>query len=262
MFGIGSCCCQDKSESGQFVNDVSRVSDGAVSVYARSTSVVHSYPAMSHHDGDAEFQAEEEGPPQTQIRHVEATQEPWLTQEPLPPQTQTRHVEATQEPWPRQERGTRPQLVKNGSMRLQQREKEKQRLQRMVNDFVKSAVPGQPCTFLDAAEDTRTASIYRVTKNLLSFYVVEAEGTKVKFKCQIAEIQDVYSFSADGSASFDPVVVEMASEQDRELLLLVVCMDGSRLYMLETSPEQRDTLLECLRILCVYAQQTKDATKG
>eukprot|EP00405_Crypthecodinium_cohnii_P041095 CAMPEP_0206560944 /NCGR_PEP_ID=MMETSP0325_2-20121206/21321_1 /ASSEMBLY_ACC=CAM_ASM_000347 /TAXON_ID=2866 /ORGANISM="Crypthecodinium cohnii, Strain Seligo" /LENGTH=228 /DNA_ID=CAMNT_0054062793 /DNA_START=333 /DNA_END=1019 /DNA_ORIENTATION=+ len=135
------------------------------------------------------------------------------------------------------------------------REEEKKRLQRVVNEFVRQALPGRPCTFLDPRYQVRMPARLRVPKNLLTLSVVVGEEPfSEAFRCDMANIKDVYSYAIDGRECFDPVLVGLALPQELDLLLTIVCNDGSRLHILEDTLASRDILLECLKILCVYAQ--------
>jgi len=142
---------------------------------------------------------------------------------------------------------------------VEEREAEKARLQTLVNSFAKSAVRGRPCTYLRES-GTRCETEYRLDRGL-EYLIVgsSAEDSPVpESSCKIAGIQDIYSIAEDGSASFPREVLASLRPEEQSLLLMVVYRSRNdrllRLCILEESSSSRDAFLECLRILCIYAQ--------
>jgi len=83
---------------------------------------------------------------------------------------------------------------------------------------------------------------------------------EAEIHCPIGDIQDIYSIVEDGPGCFPPeVIAGVASQDEMERLLMVVYRNAGkknlvRFCILEGSCESRDAFLECLRILCIYAQ--------
>mmetsp|Transcript_90878 Transcript_90878/g.261879 ORF Transcript_90878/g.261879 Transcript_90878/m.261879 type:complete len:223 (-) Transcript_90878:277-945(-) len=142
------------------------------------------------------------------------------------------------------------------------REAEKARLQKLVNSFVKNALKGYKCFYVDEASGDKKAAVYRIPKTLETLTITGSEdGAPTLFNCRIAEVQDVYCLAEDGETCFDPKVIKAATQADRELLLLLILKNGTRLCMMEETTTSRDTFLECLRILCIYAQAAASQSK-
>merc|ERR1712048_565440 len=76
--------------------------------------------------------------------------------------------------------------------------------------------------------------------------------------CPLAVIQDMYCFAYDGEACFPPEMLGSLEPAEAELLLMVVYegTQGERqsFCILEESSDSRDTFMECMRILNVYAK--------
>lgn len=225
FFGI-RCCCADSSSENQITYSSSGAQD-AVKVGASPSMVpVVAYPACHERD--------------------EASGRVSDDSSASPPPPEARRGGGGQ----RRHEGPPASTPSRSS-----KEAEKVRLQRLVNSFVKKAVAGCPCTYLDEATQEQTVTTYRIPKNLESLSVVSPlDNSQAMFACRIGDIQDVYSHFEDGEQCFNPKVVAGLRPEERDLLLMVVCRDGRRLNIVEESHESRDTLLECLRILCVYAQ--------
>jgi len=142
----------------------------------------------------------------------------------------------------------------------EQKEAEKQRLQALVSTFARKAVKGRPCTYI--ADSGRLASgIYFVSKNLQHLTITTAHSSSTEISCAIASIQDIFSMSEDGSECFPGEVYKAVARErpdDIELLLMVIFQgpDGvlGKFCMLESSAQSRSDFLECMRVLCIYAQ--------
>lgn len=156
------------------------------------------------------------------------------------------------------------------SLTAEQKEAEKSRLQALVNSFAKKAVKGCMCVYLKESTGEQCATQYRIDKSLEYLIVVcNQDAARAEVTCPIAAIQDIYSLAEDGEGCFPADVVAKLTPEEQKLLLMVVYRNGEskmfRFCLLEESPESRDTFLECLRILCIYAQsapQTSTWSQG
>lgn len=147
------------------------------------------------------------------------------------------------------------------SLTPEEKEQEKARLQQLVNSFAKKAVKGCPCVYLKEGTGKRSSTQYRINKSL-EHLVIEnpKDPSQADVMCPIAGIQDIYSVSEDGEACFPQDVLQTLIPEEKELLLMVVYRSGQKQFrfcLLEASPNSRDVFLECLRILCIYAQSDK-----
>jgi len=165
------------------------------------------------------------------------------------------------------------------SLTAEQKEAEKARLQALVNSFAKRAVRGCPCEYVREGTGERLVTQYRIDKSLEYLIIVtpndcagdapagretevaplaNQEQQSHEVMCPIAAIQDIYSLIEDGEGCFPPEVVHVLKPVETPLLLMVVYRTGSdklyRFCLMAESSESRDIFLECLRILCIYAQ--------
>mmetsp|Transcript_31944 Transcript_31944/g.52659 ORF Transcript_31944/g.52659 Transcript_31944/m.52659 type:complete len:188 (+) Transcript_31944:51-614(+) len=130
------------------------------------------------------------------------------------------------------------------SLTAEEKEAEKARLQALVNNFAKKAVRGCPCVYFKEGTAQRFVTQYRIDKSLEYLILVNPKEPGVtEVTCPIAAIQDIYSMSEDGSSCFPAEVVF----NDSEGKLFRFCL-------VEESTQSRDDFLECMRILCIYAQ--------
>mmetsp|Transcript_28119 Transcript_28119/g.77414 ORF Transcript_28119/g.77414 Transcript_28119/m.77414 type:complete len:228 (-) Transcript_28119:263-946(-) len=155
-------------------------------------------------------------------------------------------------------------VVSARSLTPEEKEQEKARIQDMVNRFARSALVGCPCVCIREASGERIATKYRINKNLEYLVVLSArDEAKAEITCPIADIQDIYSYVEDGETCFPPVVLSALRPEELELLLMVVFhADGDKVYrfcLLEQCIDARDTFLECLRILCIYASSARNS---
>jgi len=146
------------------------------------------------------------------------------------------------------------------SMTDEEREVEKTRIQGMVNAFAKKAVKGCSCIYLSEASGERAPTQYRIDRGLEYLIIMSPiDAAKAEVTCPIANIEDIYSLVEDGEGCFPPKVLDSLSPSEMELLLMVVYRGSQdkifRFCLLEDGQESRDNFLECLRILCIYAQQ-------
>jgi len=154
---------------------------------------------------------------------------------------------------------TQEQAMSSRSLSPEEKEVEKARLQQLVNTFAKKAVRGCPCTYINTVSKERFATEYRIDKSL-EFLIILSPNDKNKpeITCPISGIEDIYSMAEDGQSCFPLDVLSLVPPEHRELLLMVVFRSGHdkhiRFCMTETTRESRDVFLECLRILCIYAQ--------
>lgn len=146
------------------------------------------------------------------------------------------------------------------SLSPEEKESEKVRLQQLVNSFAKAALRGCKCTHVKESGE-RNATKYRIDKSLEYLIIESSQGDALAdVTCPIGAIQDIYCVMEDGAECFPPEVIHAVKAQEMENLLMVVYRSGQdkilRFYLLEDSAESRDVFLECLRILCIYAQST------
>jgi len=151
------------------------------------------------------------------------------------------------------------------SLTPEEKEAEKSRLQALVNTFAKRAVRGCQCQYLKEGNAERLTTQYRIDKSLEYLIVVNPSDPQTQeVTCPIASIQDIYSLVEDGESCFPPELVKNLSAEEKELLLMVVYRSGAdkmfRFCLLEETRDSRDIFLECLRILCIYAQSTPSAS--
>lgn len=140
-------------------------------------------------------------------------------------------------------------------------ETEKRRLQGLVHSFAKKAYKGIPCTYLDVAAGARVKTTYKINKVLTHLTIMSVESKDVpEVTCPIASIQDVYSLEEDGESVFPKELLQMLKRGEDQRLLMFVCLTDKgqwqKLCFLEESRESKIALLECLRILCLYAITT------
>jgi len=153
------------------------------------------------------------------------------------------------------------QPLSGRSLNDDDKELEKVRLQQRVNAFAKDALKGCPCILFKGNPIERHESQYRIDKNLDHLMVMSpTDMNEAEIHCPIGDIQDIYSIVEDGPGCFPPeVIAGVASQDEMERLLMVVYRNAGkknlvRFCILEGSCESRDAFLECLRILCIYAQ--------
>jgi hypothetical protein len=169
------------------------------------------------------------------------------TMEPLQPDT-TRSKDSSQ-----------GQASSARSLTSEEKEKEKARLQTLVNTFVRTAAKGCPCTYLKEVTGERCSTRYFLDKRLEHLVIVASQDSTVaEVRCPISAIQDIYCFVEDGAGCFPAKVLGLLTPQEQEMLLMVVYRSDRggthRFCLLEETVSSRDTFLECLRILCIYMQ--------
>mmetsp|Transcript_93208 Transcript_93208/g.285269 ORF Transcript_93208/g.285269 Transcript_93208/m.285269 type:complete len:223 (-) Transcript_93208:88-756(-) len=149
------------------------------------------------------------------------------------------------------------------SLTEEEKQAEKARLQGLVNSFAKRAVRGCPCEYIREGVAERVASQYRIDKSLELLSVHNAADPSLQeVSCPIAAIQDIYALVEDGETCFPQEVVKVLRPEERDLLLMVVYKTGDKMFrfcILEETKDSRDIFLECLRILCIYAQSAPGA---
>jgi hypothetical protein len=81
--------------------------------------------------------------------------------------------------------------------------------------------------------------------------------------CPLGKVEDVYTFAEDGEEPFPPAVLAALRPEERERLVMVVYCDQEalskakrqiRFCLLEESAESLQVFLECMRLLCIYAE--------
>lgn len=148
------------------------------------------------------------------------------------------------------------------SLSPKEREAEKVRLQNLVNNFVRNAAQGLSCVYLKEVTGERAATRYFLDKRLEHLVIVAAnDATVAEVRCPIAAIQDIYCLVEDGAGCFPAKVLGPLTPEEQQKLLMVVYRsdrkqsgDTHRFCLLADSTSDRDTFLECLRILCIYSQ--------
>jgi len=153
------------------------------------------------------------------------------------------------------------------SLTDEEREAEKTRIQAMVNVFAKKAVRGCPCTYVSEGSGDRASTQYRIDKGLEYLIIMSPnDSNKAEVTCPISDIEDIYSLVEDGEGCFPPEVLAALKPTEMDMLLMVVYRGSHdklfRFCLLEESGESRDSFLECLRILCIYAQQAPGPAGG
>lgn len=139
-----------------------------------------------------------------------------------------------------------------------EKDAEKARLQLLINTFAKQAIKGVPCTYINEDSLEQVQTTYRIDKNLKSLMIMSSNPEIPELVCPINKIQDIYSFVEDGASCFSPEIINMLRHEEKDKLIMIMYFGSRdkifRFCILETSTKNRDIFLECLRILCVYAQ--------
>mmetsp|Transcript_68002 Transcript_68002/g.199026 ORF Transcript_68002/g.199026 Transcript_68002/m.199026 type:complete len:192 (+) Transcript_68002:143-718(+) len=139
---------------------------------------------------------------------------------------------------------------------------ERERLEALASGFARQAVKGLRCAYVPEGGAQAVRTLYRVTKGLDSLVVVSPlDDDKALETCPLTDIQDVYTWMEDGSVPFQGEWIRKADAAglDKELLVMIVyraaaAAEGqARFCLLPSDRESRDTFLECLRLLCIYA---------
>jgi uncharacterized FlaG/YvyC family protein len=140
-------------------------------------------------------------------------------------------------------------------------EAERQRLKKLLYDFVKTALKGTACVCIQEVGERMTAS-YSLDKDLTKL-VVRAKrdhGGELVRECPISQIKDVYSIAHDGESPFAAPVLAAIHPEERDRVLMLVCdlspKDPNQLQicLVLDTVESRDTFLECLRMICLCAR--------
>lgn len=136
----------------------------------------------------------------------------------------------------------------------------------LLNAFVKMAKAGCVCSYLGDSRSrgswgNRMNARYVIDDELKCLNVVvaargRATDAKPKVSCRIDGILDIYSLQDDGEECFPREVIQALRPDERDLLLMIVYDSGTageshRFCFVETSPESKETLLHCLRILSI-----------
>lgn len=142
------------------------------------------------------------------------------------------------------------------------REWEKARIEALMSKFARQAVKGVACTLVEDGEGACVQTRYRITKGLEELVVPSpSEEVEALVRCPLAAIRDIYTAAEDGQSAFQEDLLRKidAGGFSRDLLIMVVYAGGAdgqescRFYLVLENRESRDTFLECLRILCLYA---------
>lgn len=150
-------------------------------------------------------------------------------------------------------------------------EKEKDRLQHFMNDWVTQASRGIPCSYISRSnavaaswshrsqgQRRRPSHQYHIDRSLEHLFIVPIRNPGcAEVVCPIAAILDIYSVGDDGEHCFPPEVLSSLAEEEKALLLMVVYHWQGRnaaFCLLEESQESRDKFLDAARILSIYAQ--------
>lgn len=145
-----------------------------------------------------------------------------------------------------------------------QKDEAKARFQEFLNSFVKMAVKGISCRLVgERGSPMLCAADYTIDRRLTYISLKAREGTdgvQDNVHCILSDIYDMYSFSEDEESCFPPHVLKGLSEQEKQMLIMVVYKNpagsNSHVCFLEETEHSRDLFLECVRILCISARQT------
>lgn len=142
---------------------------------------------------------------------------------------------------------------------------ERARLQGVVSAFVQRAVRGCTCGYITGSVKSgyeRVATQYRMDRSVQNLCILcPAEPAYAEIICPLAAIQDISALVEDGEDKFLPEVLAHLRPEERRLLLMVVFRCQEKLkpfYLLEESEDARDDFLEAVRILCRYAESTRE----
>mmetsp|Transcript_74788 Transcript_74788/g.219071 ORF Transcript_74788/g.219071 Transcript_74788/m.219071 type:complete len:228 (+) Transcript_74788:131-814(+) len=140
---------------------------------------------------------------------------------------------------------------------------EKARLRVMVDTFVQKAFRGCPCVYFEPGTHRRLPTEYRLQRDLASLCIMSATDENIPLvTCNIGTIEDIFSCAEDGDGAFEDAVLQQVQPDEKQQLLRVSYGDDQTFTFLEESVESRDMLLECLRILCIYAQASKSPSRS
>uniref|UniRef100_A0A6V0E5Q8 Uncharacterized protein n=1 Tax=Zooxanthella nutricula TaxID=1333877 RepID=A0A6V0E5Q8_9DINO len=124
-----------------------------------------------------------------------------------------------------------------------------------IDDFLPSAATGRACVCFNEATGQRSEAVYHVDgSNARVIVQAFSESGARDVLVPIGAIEDIYTIS-DGDDCFAPKLIAALAPEERERLFLLVFAQGSddalqSLCLLEKSSEDRDKLLDLLRILC------------
>jgi len=142
--------------------------------------------------------------------------------------------------------------------------KERQKAQELVTGFVKKTVKGCPCILLRGSNAEPLPASYKIDRELKSFSILRG-AEAAELVCRLDTIQDIYHVEEDSTCPFPPEVISKLrpTELDRLLMVYHTGTGGkvSHFCILEASRKARDDFLQCMRILCIYAQNAA-ATAG
>lgn len=149
---------------------------------------------------------------------------------------------------------------------------EKERLQEQVNVFSRQALKGCPCSLVVSVGEGPSQALrctYKIDKSFAVLSIFERQSGQEQVKMKITSIQDIYSLADDGESVFPERVLRAVDERSRPLLLMIVFSEDaptrsngrdsppdevvSKCYIIEESVADRDRFLDCLKVLCIYA---------
>mmetsp|Transcript_114576 Transcript_114576/g.335042 ORF Transcript_114576/g.335042 Transcript_114576/m.335042 type:complete len:272 (-) Transcript_114576:105-920(-) len=124
--------------------------------------------------------------------------------------------------------------------------------------FMKKASTGCPCTVLEGRRFQRSSGEYRILE-AAGLITVHLEGSgSPELTCSISQIQDIYTVEEDGKDCFPDELLAVLDPEEMDLLVMIVYSDGRRkrrtFYLLDVSRDEREMLLEVLKLLSVDAQ--------
>jgi len=143
---------------------------------------------------------------------------------------------------------------------VEDKQVEKSRLRQMVDTFVKKALKGCPCVYFEPDTNRRIPTYYKLQPDLSGLCVMSSINKLLPLvTCPLGSIEDIFACAEDGESAFPSAVLSHLDASEKERLLQVSHSGSQTFTFLEETVESRDMLLECLRILCIYAQATKKA---
>lgn len=146
----------------------------------------------------------------------------------------------------------------------QDKQLEKERLKDVVRKFVDSALQGHACRYLQESTSKSCPTEYRIDASLRHITIHSGPSMTSEVIFALASVHEVYSYVEDGDAYFPQPIILMVAPEDLQLLVMVVYKNEEdklrRFCLLESSTEDRQTFLESIRILHIYAKASSAGT--
>jgi len=129
-------------------------------------------------------------------------------------------------------------------------------LQRIVRDFVKRAAHGSPCVYIDEGSCLRSVSRYYLDKKLDNL-TITSDGKHAHAVCPLRGIEGVYAVGGEDGISFPEEMLASLNPMELERLVMVAYRSAAgelqRCHLLEASQAERDTFMDAIKVLQVYA---------